>query len=291
MDPRKWLPSSPLFGSLTCVYCGGSADTSDHTPPRCLLPKPLPEKVQAMTVPACSKCNTAFSRDEMLMAAVVCIVSFTHADRVAVAPGGWVRVAMEKDSSLNSFVGARLGADGVFRADAPVMEVISRIATKTAVGLLFHEFGRIVPLTSISLVAVEHAKNVDPSALAELHRRNDSLWAEVTPSGRELERQVLAWSGQAPPHMPKWRKYVPAFFEYMFLRRSNGTLLTVMKLHDALTVLLECPWPSRAGPRRKGRPPRKPASAPVSSPSSEKKISRKDRQKPKRSGVDEDRKV
>jgi hypothetical protein len=256
MDPRKWLPSLPLFGSFACVYCGGPADTWDHTPPRCLLPKPLPGKVQAMTVPACSGCNNGFSQDEMRTAAVVCTVSFTHADRVAVAAGGWVRLAMERDSSLSDFVSTRLGADGVFRADAVIIEVILRIMTKTAVGLLFHEFGRIVPLAHISLVAVEHFKNVHPSALAELHRRDDATWAEVTPTGRELERQVLACYGHEPPHMPKWRKYVPECFEYMFLRRSNDMLLTAMKLHDALTVLLECPWPSRAGPRRHGRPPK-----------------------------------
>jgi len=172
------------------------------------------------------------------------------------SPGGWVRLAMERDSSLSDFVNTRLGADGVFCADGAVMEVISRIATKTAAGLLFHEFGRIVPLAHISLVAVEHSKNFHPAALAEINRRDGALWAEVTPSGRELERQVLAWYGREPPHMPKWRNYVPGFFEYMFLRRSNNMLLTAMKLHDALTVLFECPWPSRAGPRRKGRPPR-----------------------------------
>jgi hypothetical protein len=255
MDPRKWFPSLPLFGSLACVYCGGPADTSDHTPPRCLLPKILPRKVQAMTVPACRRCKTAFSQDEMRTAAVICTVSFTHAGRVAVAPGGWVHSAMQRDSALRDFVTKRLGTDGVFRPDGAVIEGISRVMTKTAAGLLFHEYGRIVSLCDIALVAMDHARNVRPPALAEIHRREDGGWAEVTPSGRELERQVLALDGHEPPHMPKWRGYVPEFFEYLFLRRSNDMLLTAIKLHDALTVLLECPWPSRAGPRRKGRPP------------------------------------
>jgi hypothetical protein len=257
MDPRKWLPSLPLFGSLACVYCGGSADTSDHTPPQCLLPKPLPTHVQVMTVPACSQCNGEFSQDEMRTAAVLCTVSFSKADQVAIAPGGWVHSAMQRDSALRDFVGKRLGADGVFHPDAPVFEAISRVMTKTAAGLLFHEFGRMVPLRDVAFIGVEHARNVQPSAFAEIHRRDDAAWAEVTPSGRELERQAVALFGnEPPPHMPKWREYIPEFFEYMFLHRSNGMLLTAMKLHDALTVLLECPWPSRAGPQRKGRPPR-----------------------------------
>ena len=258
MDPRKWFPSLPLFRLLACVYCGGPANTFDHTPPRRLLPEPFPRNVQAMTVPACFQCNQGFSQDETRTAAVVCIVSFTKADQVDVAPGGWVHSAMKRDSVLRDFIGTRLGADGVFHPDAPVFSAISRAMTKTAVGLLFHEYGRIVPLGDIGRIKIEHASNVHPSAFAEIHR--GAVWAEVTPSGRGLERQAkrktVALSGNEPPHTPKWREYVPGFFEYMFLQRTSGTLLTAMKLHDALTVLLECPWPSGAGPRRKGRPPR-----------------------------------
>jgi hypothetical protein len=208
-----------------------------------------------MTVPACSRCNFEFSQDEARTAAVVCTVSFTQADRVAVASGGWIHLAMQRDPALGDFIGKRLAPDGVFRPDSAVIDPISRVLAKTTAGLLFHEFGRVVSMRDLVLLAVEHTRNVHPSTLAETYRRDDSTWGEVTPSGRELERQVIGVYGQEPPHMPKWRVYVPDFFEYMFLRRTNGMLLTAIKLHDALTVLMECPWPSRAGPRRKGRPP------------------------------------
>jgi hypothetical protein len=33
--------------------------------------------------------------------------------------------------------------------------------------------------------------------------------------------------------MPEWRIYIPKFFEYMFLRRSNSRLMCAMNLHDA----------------------------------------------------------
>lgn len=258
MDPRKWFPSMPLFGKRACVYCGGPADTSDHTPPRSLLPTPFPEGVQAMTLPACTSCNGGFSQDEIRTAAVVCTVSFTAGDRNAVAPGGWLHSAMERDASLREFIASRLGADGIFRPDQAVIATVSRIMTKTTVGLLFHEFGRLVPMSDIYVVTIEHVRNMSPCALAELHRRDDDLWAEVTPSGRELERQVLAVYGHEPPNMPEWRVYVPQYFEYLFIRRSNGKLLTTLKIHDALTALLECPWPAKAGPRRGGKPPRRP---------------------------------
>ena len=132
MDPRKWIPALPLFGSLPCVYCGGPADTSDHTPPRCFLPKTMDVMDSVMTVPACSQCNIGYSQDEMRTAAVVCTVSFGEVDRIAVAPGGWVHSAMQRDPTLHDFVSSRLGADGVFRPDGEVVEAIARVLTRSS---------------------------------------------------------------------------------------------------------------------------------------------------------------
>lgn len=227
-----------------CCYCGGPANTSDHTPPRCLLPKKLPNNVQAMTIPACSDCNGGFAVDEMRVAAIVCTVSFVQADRDAVAEGGWVASAMRRDAALGEFISSRLGDDGIFYPDEAVASALARIMAKTATGLLFYEFGRLMPPAKVSVVAIEHAHAIHPLALVEQHRRDDGFTAEVTPSGRELERQVVALYGLPPPNMPKWRTYVPGYFEYLFIRRSNNTLLTALNLHDALTVLLECPWPN-----------------------------------------------
>ena len=254
MDPKKWLPQLPLFGSPVCVYCGGSGETSDHTPPRCFLPRKMPADVQAMTVPSCSTCNSGYSSDEMRAAAVVCTVSFTMADREAVNSGGWIHTAIQRDGRLRSFMEDRLGADGIFRADEEVFTTLHRIAKKTAVGLLFFEFGRIVRLTDLSVIAIEHTKNIVPSALVESHRRADSGFEEVAPSGRELERQVMALMGLEPRHMPKWHVFIPGYFEFMFIRRSNQALMCAMNIHDSLTILLECPWPSNAGSRRAGKP-------------------------------------
>lgn len=209
-----------------------------------------------MTIPACSQCNSGYSGDETRVAAIVATVSFVQHDREAVKEGGWVHSALQRDRTLGSFIASRLGDDGIFRPDKAVFDAVARVMAKTTTGLLFHEFGKLVPPARISVVAVEHTRNMHPLALVELHRRDGNGWAEVTPSGRELERQVLAASGHAPPNMPAWRVYVADYFEYLFIRRSNNTLLTAMNLHGALTVLAECPWPNRAGPRRKGRPPK-----------------------------------
>ena len=107
MDPRKWLPKTPLLGSYSCVYCGGIANTSDHTPPRCLLPRKLPADIQAMTVPACKACNAAFATDEMRAAAIIYTVSFIEEDRQATSPRGWMHAAMQRDRSLRVFIEER----------------------------------------------------------------------------------------------------------------------------------------------------------------------------------------
>lgn len=146
MDPRKWLPILPLYGAPACVYCGNPADTSDHTPPRCLLPAMLPDGLQVMSVPACSGCNSGFSEDEKRTAAVVSTVSFAASDRDAVAAGGSVCAALQRDAALRTFIHSRLGIGGIFHPDAEVIATISCVMRKTAVGLLFHEFGRVVPM-------------------------------------------------------------------------------------------------------------------------------------------------
>lgn len=253
MDSSKWLPKLPLFGLPMCVYCGGVADTSDHTPPRCFLPHKIPADFQLMTVPACAACNGNYSSDEIRAAAIVCTVSFTEADQNAVGPVGWVHKAFQRDGKLRSFVQGRVDTDGIFQADQEVFDILHRVVKKTAVGLLFFEFGRVVRLCDIYVIAIEHTKNVLPSALVESHRRVDSGFAEVTPSGRELERQVMAMMGFEPRHSTNWRVFIPEYFEYMFIRRSNQKLMCAMKIHDSLTTLLECPWPTKAGPRRSTR--------------------------------------
>jgi hypothetical protein len=261
MDMRKWL--SPA-AAHRCVYCSRLADTSDHTPPRCLLPRPLPDRVQVMTVRSCRSCNDGYSQDEQKTAAVICTVSFLEEDRHALASGGWLHSTMQKDASLRDFISTRLGDDGIFRPDREVIDVISRIMTKTTLGLLLHEFCRLVPLKDIRFLDVEHSRDVHPSAFVERHRRDDHLWAEVSPSVRMLRRSVIAETGFAPPNMGRWHTYVPSCLEYMPIRRSNDKLLMALNVHDALVFLFECPWPARAGPRRGGKPPIRPSRQPSS---------------------------
>lgn len=45
-----------------CVYCGESAQTDDHVPPKLLFPRPRPSNL--ITVPSCRSCNAGFETDD-----------------------------------------------------------------------------------------------------------------------------------------------------------------------------------------------------------------------------------
>lgn len=59
MGKRK---KSKKFINELCVYCGKTADTSDHIPPQCIFAEP--KKEELLEVPSCSNCNGSFSMDD-----------------------------------------------------------------------------------------------------------------------------------------------------------------------------------------------------------------------------------
>lgn len=52
-----------------CIYCGGAADTRDHSPSRVFLDPPFPENLPV--VGACCSCNNGFSQDEEYFACLI----------------------------------------------------------------------------------------------------------------------------------------------------------------------------------------------------------------------------
>ncbi|WP_221389844.1 hypothetical protein [Dyadobacter sp. NIV53] len=52
-----------------CIYCGGSPETRDHVPTKCLLEKPYPSNLPV--VGCCDSCNQDFSKDEQYF---VCLI-------------------------------------------------------------------------------------------------------------------------------------------------------------------------------------------------------------------------
>jgi len=67
MDQLNNLADNRLING--CVYCGGSAQTRDHVPSKCLLERPYPTNLPV--VGCCNTCNQDFSKDEQYF---VCLI-------------------------------------------------------------------------------------------------------------------------------------------------------------------------------------------------------------------------
>lgn len=62
-----------------CYLCGGVAATRDHVPPKSFFETPRPGNL--ITVPACEKCNTRFSKDEEWFRSHILAMSYSDRGR------------------------------------------------------------------------------------------------------------------------------------------------------------------------------------------------------------------
>ncbi|MEZ6071372.1 MAG: hypothetical protein R3C10_14145 [Pirellulales bacterium] len=60
--------------SEVCVYCGSKDSiTDEHVFPRMWFPKPRPDNLNLITVPACKSCNASFAKDQEYFRAMICL--------------------------------------------------------------------------------------------------------------------------------------------------------------------------------------------------------------------------
>jgi len=85
--------------TLSCVYCGATANTRDHVPPKALLEEPRP--INLRTVPACDSCNAGWSLDEEYMAVVLAQVGHRPHLMAKVEEGGAVDRALSAAPGLD----------------------------------------------------------------------------------------------------------------------------------------------------------------------------------------------
>lgn len=60
MDQLNNFADSRLLNG--CIYCGGSSETREHVPSKCLLDRPYPTNLNV--VGCCESYNQSFSKDE-----------------------------------------------------------------------------------------------------------------------------------------------------------------------------------------------------------------------------------
>ena len=260
MNTRRGIEKARLFGNrYFCAYCGCPANTTDHTPPLCLLQKPYPKNL--MTVPACRKCNDGFSQDETFLMAVLAYVSF-EPDLICSKEHGRVADALKRQPKLKAQIEMNMTSDGYFQPTPDVVSRIRRVLVKTVQGLYFKHYGRIIAFRGIRCLAVDHQRNRSANDLLNefCNPSPSDLWGEgwpeVTPNPMALERAVIAWSqsvdGQPTTiprfRQPRWVRYQSGVFKYTFRQHANmKRLVWVVDLHKTIAAVLDCPWPSGGG--------------------------------------------
>lgn len=67
-DYRPWVVFE-RGSNMHCIYCGETANTREHCPPKLFLNNPYPNDLPV--VPSCEKCNNGFSKDELYTKAFI----------------------------------------------------------------------------------------------------------------------------------------------------------------------------------------------------------------------------
>jgi len=202
-----------------------------------------------MTIPACSKCNSAFSGDEAFLTAVVAHVSFED-DLMWEKSHGSVARSIENNGKLREFLEQNTDKNGIFQVTHDTQDRISRILIKTVQGLYYLHYGQIVPAENVAVLSIKHHLQWSADDLLDEYSSQDtsegvSGWPEVKPDGKALERAIL---GLPMGKERCWVDYHPEVFRYTFAKGCQGGLICVLDLHRTLAVAAECPWPAKAGP-------------------------------------------
>ena len=205
----------------TCVYCGASATTMDHVPPRGLFAKPFPNDL--LTVPSCLPCNQNAKLDDEYFRTLLSFRFETggHSDARAASERAMRRLASPgaqgfrkglaskvSEIALVDDDGARLGSIGLIDADRRrFAKVVERIVR----GLYFHRSNERLP-ADYSLVVNSEESFEDPDAAAIERLRVLSAWA-MEAERHVLSRSVLEYRVRETPHEPASAVWLLTFYE------------------------------------------------------------------------------
>jgi hypothetical protein len=254
-----------------CVYCGGVADTKDHTPPRGLLRKPLPSNL--ITLPACRKCNHGFSYDEKVVRAFLALIN-EHPDMTAErAPGGWLDSTCKRDPSLRKILEESRQPNGNYAITTDLYGRFDRVFRKTVQGLFFALYDRLVPKKKIQVIRIEDRRLTTPEEVIAEVRPNpliditDEPLSEITPNSWHTREPIyivtLTPLTEGDPIQRafrlvrdtavEWIHLQPGLFSFAFVKFDEGGTACIFELWQTLIVTVVAPWPDARGPMRRGR--------------------------------------
>ena len=119
-----------------CVYCGGSADTRDHVPSKCLLDKPYPENLPV--VGCCDSCNNSFSKDEQYFVCFIESVLCGSTDPEKIRRSSVARMMKHSPALQQQIENSKIEENGQI-GFVPEMGRISNVMLKLARGHAAYE--------------------------------------------------------------------------------------------------------------------------------------------------------
>lgn len=165
-----------------CYLCGEKgANTKDHVPPKCLLPKNQSSHIQRLTLAAHKQCNNQYSRDEEYFRDLIGPTAIDYSDGDAIyfstqrawqTSHGRRRLNMflrnAQRVQLYSKAGLYLGkAIGV----QPDLHRIVRVGMKIAQGVIFTDTGNFADPRVFQCVPIQ-SKDVPDERNKELNKNN-----------------------------------------------------------------------------------------------------------------------
>jgi hypothetical protein len=262
-SPRR----STKDGSRLCVYCHGPANTQDHAPPRCLFRKPRPSNL--ITLPACRACNSGFSFHESLVKALLAITTSNpdfaiERERVA--------RSLARDKRLRSTIDSARRPDGNYELSGPILDSVERVMRKTAQGLFFGLYDRLLSARDIQLQFVSDQRFITPEQLVDeirpgsLRDITDQPLPAITPSCW-MVREPVFFVKFGNPNLGfverifrlvretpiDWVDFQRGVVRFAFIKSDARTAVCVLDLWKTLVVSLKAPWPARRGPLRRGK--------------------------------------
>lgn len=129
MEQLNNFADNRLIGG--CIYCGGSADTRDHVPSKCLLEQPFPDNLPV--VGCCYSCNQNFSKDEQYFVCLIESVLCGSTDPAKIGRPSVAKMMQNSPTLRQRIENSKIEVDGQI-AFVPEIERINNVMLKLARG-------------------------------------------------------------------------------------------------------------------------------------------------------------
>lgn len=263
-SPRKFQ------GQPICVYCGRVADSKDHAPPKCLMLPPLPSNL--ITLPACMECNNGFSFDENVVRAFLSLIG-NHPHLVEERkPGAWLERTLQRSPKIKQILEAARQPGGRYSLTGNLLESVKRVSSKTAQGMFYGLYDRVVPKEDLTLIRIEDQREttvedviiaIRPNPLVDItdeplseisphswHARQPIITMElVDPATRQKCQRVFRLVRDTPT---EWFPFQENTFRAVVVKCDDGCAC-IMDLWKTLIITVKAPWADDRGPLRRGR--------------------------------------